>query len=49
MTLIKAALASIPVYFMSIFVILSHLVNQIERLQRDFLWKEGMGTRVFIW
>lgn len=36
-TLIKAALASIPVYFFSLFVIPSQVALQIEKLQRDFL------------
>lgn len=36
-TLLKAVVASILVYFMSLFVMPSSIANPIERLQRDFL------------
>lgn len=38
-TLIKATLASIPIYFLSLFVIPSQAALQLEKIQRDFLWK----------
>lgn len=39
MTQIKVVLANILVYFMSLFMILRQVAQQIEQLQRDFLWK----------
>lgn len=44
-TLIKVALASIPVYFLSFFVIPSQVALQIEKLQmiRGFIWWLGIG------
>lgn len=48
----KSAMANIPVYFMSLFVIPSQIANQIEKLQRDFLWKgenEDRGLHLVAW
>lgn len=46
-TLINAALASISVYFMSLFMIPGQVNQrqQIERLQGDILWKRGDDDR----
>lgn len=44
-TFIKVVVASIPVYFMSLFVMPVHISNQIEKLQRDFLWRGGVDDR----
>lgn len=44
-TLFKAVVASIPVYFMSLFVIPAMVANQIEELQLDFLWKGESNDR----
>jgi hypothetical protein len=41
-TLIKSTLSNLPTYFMSIFLIPTHVANRIEKLQRDFLWG-GIG------
>lgn len=40
-TLIKEALANLPVFYMSIFKMSCKVVSVLERLQRDFLWKRG--------
>ena len=37
-TLIKSTLSNLPTYFLSLFPILASMANQIERLQRNFLW-----------
>ena len=37
-TLIKAALANLPIYFLSMFKFPEEIINQIEKLQRNFLW-----------
>lgn len=52
MTQIRAALASILVYFMSIFKILGQVATQIERLQMDILWKgdaDHKGQHLVAW
>lgn len=42
---IKAAVASILVYYMPLFVIPVQIANRIEELQREFLWRGGKGDR----
>lgn len=37
-TLVKAMLASIQVYFLSLLVILRKVAQNIEKLQQNFLW-----------
>eukprot|EP00268_Persea_americana_P026128 TRINITY_DN25505_c0_g3_i1.p1 TRINITY_DN25505_c0_g3~~TRINITY_DN25505_c0_g3_i1.p1 ORF type:complete len:111 (-),score=10.51 TRINITY_DN25505_c0_g3_i1:253-585(-) len=37
-TLIKAALANLPIYFMSLFKCPMEVINQIKKLQKNFLW-----------
>ena len=37
-TLIKSALSSLPIYYMSMFKCPISVANWIEKLQRDFLW-----------
>ena len=37
LTLLKSTLSSLPTYFLSLFIIPTHVANKIERLQRDFL------------
>ena len=37
-TLIKAALANLPIYFMSMFRCPMEVIKHFEKLQRDFLW-----------
>jgi hypothetical protein len=36
-TLIKSTLSNIPTYFLSLFPIPARVINQLEKLQRDFL------------
>ena len=38
LTLLKSTLSSLPTYFLSLFIIPTHVANKIEKLQRDFLW-----------
>lgn len=38
-TLIKAALTNVLVYYMSIFNMLVKVADKIEKLQRSFLWE----------
>jgi len=39
--LLKSTLSSLPTYFLSLFTIPTHVVNKIEKLQRDFLWGDS--------
>lgn len=41
LTLIKASLASILIYYLSLFVMLVAVYKELEQIQRDFLWKKG--------
>ena len=45
-TLIKAALANLPIYFMSMFRCPMEVIKHIEKLQRDFLW-HGNDKKIF--
>ena len=44
LTLLKSMLSSLPIYYLFLFTIPSHVANKIKKIQRDFLW----GRR-FIW
>lgn len=44
-TLIKAALANVPVCYMSLFKMPSKVVLTIEKYQWDFLWEGGRQTK----
>lgn len=44
MTMIKSVLASLPTYFMSLFVISSSMASEIEKCQRRFLWGKGKDS-----
>ena len=39
--LLKSTLSSLPTYFLSLFIILTHVANKIEKLQMDFLWGDS--------
>lgn len=41
LTLIKAAMENIPIYFMSILNIPKHIALSIKKFQREFLWRGG--------
>ena len=41
LSLLKSTLSSLPTYYLSLFTILTHVANKIERLQRDFLWGDS--------
>lgn len=51
-TQIKASLASIPIYYLSLFVMPSSVCKVLEQIQRDFLWrrnKEVGGLHLVAW
>ena len=50
-TLIKAAFANLPIYFMSLFRCHVEVIRRIEKLQRDFLWhgKEKKKVHLIKW
>lgn len=52
LTLIKAALANIPIYHMSLLNMPKHITNIIEKYQRNFLWQgrmESSGKHLVAW
>ena len=46
--LLKSTLSSLPIYFLSLFTIPTHVANKIEKLQRDFLWGDSK-THLIEW
>lgn len=52
MILIKAVLANIPIYFMSLFNVPKLVALKFEELLREFLWKGGEnspGMHLIVW
>ncbi|KAK3206817.1 hypothetical protein Dsin_020863 [Dipteronia sinensis] len=45
LVLIKVVLSSIPMYFMSVFKILVGVAHMIEKIQRSFLWGNGVAKK----
>ncbi|KAK3222180.1 hypothetical protein Dsin_009205 [Dipteronia sinensis] len=45
LVLIKAVLASIPSYYMSVFKVPIGVANDIEKIQRSFFWGDGVAKR----
>ena len=45
LTLIEVVLSAIPTYFLSLFRMLLKVINEIEKMMRNFLWKgvDGVG------
>ena len=41
LTLVKSMLASLPIYFMSLFRMPRRVRLRLEKIQRDFLWGDG--------
>lgn len=41
LTLIKASLACIPIHYLSLLVLPKSVCSELEKIQRDFLWKRG--------
>ena len=39
--MIKSTLSSLPIYFISLFVIPIRVAARLEKIQRDFLWEGG--------
>ena len=48
-TLIKSTLFNLPTYFLSLFPIPATVANQIEKLQKNFLWMELEMNQNSIW
>ena len=48
-TLIKAVLNSIPIFFISFFRVPKNVVDKLVRLQRSFLWGEGDDQNKLTW
>ena len=46
-TLIKATLENLPLYFMSIFKCPTSIIKHIEKFQRDFLWRGKSNKQKF--
>lgn len=46
-TLLKTALSNFPVYFLSLFSPPKAIVDQLERIQRNFLWDSHEGNHKF--
>ncbi|KAL4180541.1 hypothetical protein AMTRI_Chr13g125810 [Amborella trichopoda] len=44
-TLIRATLASIPIYYMSLFQIPISVIRKLEKSMRDFLWSGLEGSK----
>lgn len=51
MTLIQSVLASLPIYYMSIFKMPGAIVNIIEKMMRSFLWdvQGGRNRSLVAW
>ena len=41
LTLIRAVLSSLPIYYLSLFKMAQGIADTIEKLMRDFLWEGG--------
>ncbi|CAJ2658352.1 unnamed protein product [Trifolium pratense] len=48
-TLINSVLASLPVYFFSFFKAPKCVINQLVRIQRNFLWGGGLEDKKLCW
>lgn len=48
-TLINSVLSSLPLYFFSFFKAPKKVINEIEKVQRQFLWGRDMETRKIAW
>lgn len=47
LTLIKASLSNLPMYYMSLFPLPHGVIEKITRLQRNFLWGSSVGKKPF--
>jgi hypothetical protein len=45
MVLIKSVISSMPIYYFSVFKMLIGVAKRIEKLQRSFLWGDGVAKR----
>ena len=46
LTLIKASLSNLPLYYMSIFPIPQEVIDKITKIQRDFFWCNFAGNKL---
>jgi hypothetical protein len=49
LTLINSVLASMPLYFFSLYKAPSCVLNQLVRIQRNFLWGGGLEEKKLCW
>lgn len=49
LVLLKSMLASVPIYFLSLFQAPKSVINQLEKIQRDFLWNSDREGRKIHW
>ena len=49
LTFVQSAVWSIPIYFMSLFIILANISCQLEKITRDFLWFDKEVKMGFRW
>ena len=47
--MLKSVLASLPVYFLSLFQILAAIKNELDRIQKRFLWGGSLDKRKIHW
>lgn len=45
--LIKNALSNLPVYFMSLYRVLSTVLHKLEKIRADFLWHSEKGHKKY--
>jgi hypothetical protein len=48
-TLINSVLSSLPLYFFSFFKAPKCIIQQLVRIQRNFLWEEGLNDKKICW
>lgn len=49
LVLLKSVLSSLPTYFLSLFQVPCSVLDQLDRLQRDFLWGSTLETKSIHW
>lgn len=45
LTLLKASISNLPIYFMSLYPMPQGVIDKITKIQRNFLWSRGMDKR----
>ena len=49
LTLVKSELCSIPLHILTVLKVLLHVIDEIDRLLRDFLWGSKDGRKLCHW